>query len=85
MQTHLLNAILILAGASVLPQSVLAAGAEPRRKPASAGYHPPFADSGRNYPTNPPEYWKVEWFKRSQDLLDTYHPDLFYFDGGYLR
>lgn len=46
-------------------------------------YHRPFADHTCNYPANPPEYWKEEWFKRSQDLLDTYHPDLFYFDGGY--
>jgi alpha-L-fucosidase len=46
-------------------------------------YHPPFADSGCTYPVNPPESWVVEWFQRSRDLLDSYRPDLFYFDGGY--
>jgi alpha-L-fucosidase len=30
----------------------------------------------------PPEAWKQKWLKRHLDLVDKYHPDLLYFDGG---
>jgi alpha-L-fucosidase len=30
----------------------------------------------------PPESWKQEWLKRHLELVDKYHPDLLYFDGG---
>jgi alpha-L-fucosidase len=30
----------------------------------------------------PPEWWKQEWLKRHLELVDKYHPDLVYFDGG---
>jgi alpha-L-fucosidase len=32
------------------------------------------------YATNPA--WHEQWFKRISDLIDTYHPDLLYSDGG---
>ena len=39
-----------------------------------------------NSPTGPkdkpPESWKQEWLKRHIELVDKYHPDLLYFDGG---
>ncbi len=30
----------------------------------------------------PPEWWKKKWLQRHLDLVDKYHPDLLYFDGG---
>ncbi len=30
----------------------------------------------------PPESWKAEWLQRHTELVDKYHPDLLYFDGG---
>jgi alpha-L-fucosidase len=30
----------------------------------------------------PPDWWKEEWLKRHLELVDKYHPDLIYFDGG---
>lgn len=30
----------------------------------------------------PPESWKESWLKRHTELVDKYHPDLLYFDGG---
>ena len=30
----------------------------------------------------PTEEWKQKWLKRHTDLVDKYHPDLLYFDGG---
>ncbi len=39
-----------------------------------------------NTPTSakdkPPEAWKQMWLKRHIELVDKYHPDLLYFDGG---
>ena len=29
-----------------------------------------------------PEAWKHQWFVRIKDLIDNYHPDLLYTDGG---
>ena len=45
-------------------------------------YHPPFENWPR-YPKNPPESWQLEWYLRVKDLVDSYKPDLLYFDGGY--
>jgi alpha-L-fucosidase len=45
-------------------------------------YHPPFSESAR-YPQNPPESWELAWYLRVKDLIDSYQPDLMYFDGGY--
>ncbi len=33
-------------------------------------------------PKNAPEYWRKTWYNRTKDLIDKYHPDLLYFDGG---
>jgi alpha-L-fucosidase len=33
-------------------------------------------------PKNAPESWRKTWFIRTKDLVDKYHPDLLYFDGG---
>jgi alpha-L-fucosidase len=33
-------------------------------------------------PLNAPEYWREIWYDRTKDLIDKYHPDLLYFDGG---
>ena len=53
-------------------------GADPR---FVSLYHPPAKDS-IGYPKPPSPEWANEWYLRSKDLLDTYKPDLFYFDGG---
>jgi alpha-L-fucosidase len=45
-------------------------------------YHPKFSSETVVYPVDPPAAWTHEWFLRDQDLLDSYHPDLFAFDGG---
>jgi alpha-L-fucosidase len=45
-------------------------------------YHPPFPESTFTYPQHPTEAWINEWASRTRDLLTTYKPDLFYFDGG---
>ncbi len=45
-------------------------------------YHPPFPESGIGYPHHPTQAWIDEWVNRTTDLLHTYKPDLFYFDGG---
>lgn len=44
-------------------------------------YFPPHGDTARAYPANPPEWWKKQWFRRIQDLVTTYEPDLLYTDG----
>jgi len=31
---------------------------------------------------NAPPEWKLEYFQRIKDLIDNYHPDLLYTDGG---
>ena len=31
---------------------------------------------------NEPPEWKLEYFQRIKDLIDNYHPDLLYTDGG---
>ena len=45
-------------------------------------YFPPHEDTSVSYPVDPPVWWKKEWFDRVQDLVDSYHPDLLYTDGG---
>ena len=45
-------------------------------------YMPPHNDTVEDYPINPPEWWPRQWFWRIRDLVDTYHPDLLYTDGG---
>ncbi len=45
-------------------------------------YHPPFSESTFTYPQHPTEAWIHEWANRTRDLLTTYKPDFFYFDGG---
>jgi alpha-L-fucosidase len=45
-------------------------------------YHPPFPESGIGYSHHPTQAWINEWVNRTTDLLHTYKPDLFYFDGG---
>jgi len=54
-------------------------GADPKYESL---YHPPFPESAR-YPSNPSEAWKLAWYLRVKDLIDSYQPDLMYFDGGY--
>ena len=50
--------------------------------PANEGfYFPAHGDTARSYPANPPEWWKKQWFRRIQDLVATYEPDLLYTDG----
>ncbi|HEX3880926.1 MAG TPA: alpha-L-fucosidase, partial [Bryobacteraceae bacterium] len=52
-----------------------------------------YSDLYHNSPNNPeklpnamgreaPDAWKRQWFLRIQDLIDNYHPDLLYTDGG---
>ncbi|MDI1334545.1 MAG: alpha-L-fucosidase [Lacunisphaera sp.] len=45
-------------------------------------YFSPHDDNSRNYPANPPVWWPLEWSDRITDLIDSYHPDLLYTDGG---
>jgi len=45
-------------------------------------YHKPHEESGPYLPADPPQEWKDEWLRRTQDLVEHYHPDLLYFDGG---
>ncbi len=45
-------------------------------------YHEPNDVSGPYLPPDPPQEWKEEWLIRTQDLVENYHPDLLYFDGG---
>ncbi len=45
-------------------------------------YFPPHDDTCMWYPVNPPEWWTHQWRDRINDLIDNYHPDLLYTDGG---
>ncbi len=45
-------------------------------------YLPAHERSGRWYPDKAPEQWQRRWFDRIKDLIDSYHPDLLYSDGG---
>lgn len=44
-------------------------------------YFPPHDDTVWWYPSNPPEWWKQQWFDRITDLIDNCKPDLLYTDG----
>jgi alpha-L-fucosidase len=39
-------------------------------------------EKGPYLPKNAPDSWKQTWLARTKDLVDKYHPDLLYFDGG---
>ena len=54
-------------------------GADPKY---ASLYHPPYPE-GKGYPPNPPQAWEQEWYNRVKDLIDSYRPDLMYFDGPY--
>lgn len=45
-------------------------------------YHGPGPGSG-GYPQNPPMEWEQAFYNRVKDLIDSYQPDLMYFDGQY--
>jgi len=57
-------------------------GADPKY---SGLYHHPFVQNEGQVisrtPWDSPEYWEQEWFLRVKDLVDSYQPDLLYFDG----
>lgn len=42
----------------------------------------PNGDSNDAHPVNAPEFWRRDWLARMIDVIDSYHPDLFYVDGG---
>jgi alpha-L-fucosidase len=44
-------------------------------------HYPKHADDKSNWYTNNP-LWQKEWYARIKDLVDNYHPDLLYSDGG---
>jgi alpha-L-fucosidase len=44
-------------------------------------YFPPHGDITFAYPSQPPEWWKKQWFLRIRDLLERYEPDVLYTDG----
>jgi alpha-L-fucosidase len=44
-------------------------------------YFPPHGDTTYAFPSNPPEWWKKQWFRRISDLLEQYEPDFLYTDG----
>lgn len=47
-------------------------------------YFPPkIDDTGDRYPENPPTWWQEAWYRRMQDLIQSYKPDLVYSDGGF--
>ena len=39
-------------------------------------------EKGPYLPKNPSKSWMQSWYKRTKDLVDSYQPDLLYFDGG---
>ena len=45
-------------------------------------YHYP-GPEGRGYPNHPPVQWELQFYHRVKDLIDSYQPDLMYFDGNY--
>jgi alpha-L-fucosidase len=44
-------------------------------------HYPKHADDHSNWYTNNP-LWQKEWYARIKDVVDNYHPDLLYSDGG---
>jgi alpha-L-fucosidase len=45
-------------------------------------YFPPHEENGSAYPRNPSDAFVRNWFDRTVDLIDSYQPDLMYYDGG---
>ncbi|NQU76218.1 MAG: alpha-L-fucosidase [Planctomycetes bacterium] len=45
-------------------------------------YLEPHEDIDLRHPRNAPPQWREHWSKRIKDLIDNYHPDHLYFDGG---
>jgi len=45
-------------------------------------YLEPHEDWDLRHPRNAPESWRRHWADRIKDLIDNYHPDHLYFDGG---
>jgi alpha-L-fucosidase len=45
-------------------------------------YFPPHDENGSSYPKNPSPEFVQNWFLRTRDLIDSYQPDLMYYDGG---
>ncbi|HEX2854826.1 MAG TPA: alpha-L-fucosidase [Opitutaceae bacterium] len=39
-------------------------------------------DTREVYPIDPPAWWRQHWYDRVSDLVENYHPDLVYTDGG---
>ena len=53
--------------------------------PEFADLYGPENDEGMDWaylPKNASESWRKTWYLRTKDLIDTYRPDLLYFDGG---
>ncbi len=44
-------------------------------------YHPKAKPGDNGWYSNDPQ-WHAEWYRRIKDLVDSYHPDLLYSDGG---
>jgi alpha-L-fucosidase len=44
-------------------------------------YFPAHGDITYAYPSNPPEWWKKQWFLRIRDLIEQYQVDFLYTDG----
>ncbi len=42
----------------------------------------PLGDTSGSQPINATPWWREHWLNRCVDLIDKYHPDLFYVDGG---
>ena len=53
-------------------------GADPKYEDL---YHWPAASDDKGWYSKDPR-WQLEWFARIKDLVDQYHPDLLYTDGG---
>jgi len=53
-------------------------GADPKH---ADFYFLPHGDTTYGFPSNPPEWWKKQWFQRIGDLIEHYEPDLLYTDG----
>ena len=53
-------------------------GADPKYQDL---YHWPAAPDDKGWYSKDPR-WQLEWFARIKDLVDQYHPDLLYTDGG---
>lgn len=45
-------------------------------------YLAPSTDDNAAHPLNAPQSWRDHWAARMKDLIDNYHPDHLYFDGG---